>query len=153
VGESERLRNCQRHFCELGSRTVIDKGAYAVGLFAGKRSSEGSELNQSQSQIPEGYTDMLDTADRSSECSNCTRYKKQIAKLRKAFIEAHDENLRRCMQLENKISKLKVEKEWLDAGDISISQSKKKALEKVGSQNSNANLRAPSSVKCEEIEH
>ena len=71
---------------------------------------------------------MLNTMDRPSECSNCTRYQKQIAKLTKAFIKADDENVHSCMKYENKISKFKAEKEWLEAEDSSGSQSKKKVL-------------------------
>jgi len=79
------------------------------------------------------------------KCSKCKRYQKQIARLKKVFIKADDENVRRCMKYEDKIMKFKAEKEWLESEDSSGSQSKKKALEKVGSQNSNANLRAPDS--------
>ena len=49
-----------------------------------------------------------------SKCSKCHRYRKQIARLTKAFIEADDENVRRLMQYGNKISKFKVEKKWLE---------------------------------------
>ena len=95
----------------------------------------------------------LKKAQSKGNCSNCARYQKQIARLKKAFIDADDENVRRCMQYEDKILKFKVEKEWLEAEDSSGSQSKKKALEMVGSPNSNAKLRTPSSVKGEENEH
>jgi hypothetical protein len=49
------------------------------------------------------------------------------------------------MKYEDKILKLIAELVWLKAEHSSGSQSKKKALEKVGSPNSNANLRAPDS--------
>ncbi len=87
------------------------------------------------------------------KCSKCERYQKQIDRLKKAFIEADDENVRCCMKYEDKILKFKAEKEWLEDEHSSASQSKKKALGKVGSPNSNAELRAPSSVRGEEIEH
>ena len=86
-------------------------------------------------------------------CSNCARYQKQIARLKKTFITADDENVRHCMKYEDKIMKFKAEKVWLEAEDSSGSQSKRKALEMVGSPNSNAKLRTPSSVKGEENEH
>jgi hypothetical protein len=87
------------------------------------------------------------------KCLKCKRYQKQIARLKKVFIKADDENVRRCMKYEDKIMKFKAEKEWLESEDSSGSQSKKKALEMVGSPNSNAKLRTPSSVKGEENEH
>jgi hypothetical protein len=167
VGESERLRNCQRHFCELGSRTVIDKGAYAVGLFAEKRSSEGSELNQSHLQIPGDHTDMTTLNKGSSETSGYACCIKELAEAKEAIIDLDLENVRQRMQLKDEIAELEDKLEYvyglledanaeikrLRAEHSSGSQSKKKALEKVGTPNSNANLRAPSSVKCEEIEH
>ncbi len=87
---------------------------------------------------------MLKISNEPSEgnCPKCARYQKQIAKLTKAFIKTDDENVHRCMKYEDKISKFKAEKEWLEGEHGSTSQSKKKALEKVGSPNSNANLRA-----------
>ena len=77
--------------------------------------------------------------------SDCARYQKQIARLKRAFVVADDESVRRSMKYEDKILKLIAELVWLKAEHSSGSQSKKKALEKVGSQNSNANLRAPDS--------
>ena len=74
------------------------------------------------------------------KCSKCARYQKQIARLKRAFIKADDESVRRCMKYEDKILKFKAEKEWLEDEHSSASQSKKKALEKVGSPNSNANF-------------
>jgi hypothetical protein len=73
---------------------------------------------------------MLDTKDRPSEnnCLGCARYQKENARLKKAFIMANDENVRRCMQHEDKISKFKAEKQWLEAEDSSGSQSHKKVL-------------------------
>ena len=84
------------------------------------------------------------------KCPKCSHYQKQIARLKKAFIEADDENVRRCMQYEDKILKFEAEKKWLEDEHSSASQSKKKALEKVGSPNSNANLRGPDSLKNKE---
>lgn len=78
-------------------------------------------------------------------CSKCARNQKQFAKLKKAFIKLDDENIRRCMKYEDKISKFKAEKEWLEDEHSSASQRKKKALEKVDRPNSNANLRVPDS--------
>ena len=88
----------------------------------------------------------INKARSEDKCSKCDHYQKQIAKLEKAFIKADDENVRRCMKYEDKILKFKAEKEWLEDGDSSRNQSKKNALEKVGSPNSNANLRAQFSV-------
>ncbi len=67
---------------------------------------------------------MLDTIDRSSECSKCAYYQKQIARLKRMFIKADDESVRRCMQYENKILKFKVEKKWLEDEHNSANQSK-----------------------------
>jgi hypothetical protein len=49
---------------------------------------------------------MLDIVDRPSECSDCARYLKEIAELKRAFLEADVESVRRCMQLEDEISEL-----------------------------------------------
>ena len=54
------------------------------------------------------------------------------------------------MKYEDKISKFKAEKEWLEDEHSSGSQSKKKVLEEVGSPKSNTNLRAPDSLKNKE---
>ena len=70
----------------------------------------------------------INKAPSEDKCSDCARYEKQIARLKKTFITADDENVRRCMQYEDKISKFKAEKEWLKAEDISGSQSDKKVL-------------------------
>jgi hypothetical protein len=70
----------------------------------------------------------INKAQSEGRCTNCEHYQKQIARLKKAFIEADDENVSRCMQYENKILKFKTEKEWLKAEDISGSQSDKKVL-------------------------
>jgi hypothetical protein len=40
-------------------------------------------------------------------CSKCARYEKQIARLKKGFIQADDENVLRLMRYENKILELK----------------------------------------------
>jgi hypothetical protein len=69
---------------------------------------------------------LLDTKERPSECSDCARYQKQIAKLTKAFINADDENVRRLMQYEAKISKFNAEKEWLQ-GENDSEKPKQKA--------------------------
>ena len=39
----------------------------------------------------------------SEDRCKCERYQKQIARLKRAFIEADDENVRRLMQQEDKI--------------------------------------------------
>ena len=41
------------------------------------------------------------------KCPKCTHYQKQIVRLKKAFIEEDDENVRRSMKYEDKILKLK----------------------------------------------
>ncbi len=71
---------------------------------------------------------MLDAKDRPSKnnCSGCARYQKENTRLKKAFVIADDEYVRRCMQYEDKISKFKAEKEWLEAEGSSGSQSHKK---------------------------
>ena len=74
----------------------------------------------------------INKAPSEGKCSNCARYQKQIARLKKAFIKADDENVRRCMKYEDKILKFKAEKEWLEDEHSSGSQSKKKVLEQVG---------------------
>ena len=66
-----------------------------------------------------------------AKCPRCRHYQKQNARLKKAFIEADDENVRRSMKYENKILELIAELVWLKAEDSSGSQSKKKVLEKV----------------------
>jgi hypothetical protein len=63
--------------------------------------------------------------------SKCMHYQKQIARLKKAFIEADDESVRRSMKYEDKILELIAELMWLKTEDSSGSQSKKKVLEKV----------------------
>jgi hypothetical protein len=94
-------------------------------------------------------------------------HQQYVARLNKALIDLDDERVRQSMQHEHKISELndeysyiywlledaKAEEKRLRAEHSSENQSQKKALEKVGTPNSNANLRTPSSVKCEEIEH
>ena len=80
-------------------------------------------------------------------CSICARHQKQFARLKKAFIKADDEKVRQLMQYENKISKFKAEKEWLEDKDSSGRQSKKKVLEEVEQPQSNTTLRAPDSLK------
>ena len=92
----------------------------------------------------------INKAPSEGKCSDCVRYEKQIARLKKTFITGDDENVRRCMKYEDKILKFIAEKVWLEDEHSSASQSKKKALEKVGSPNSNANLRAPDSLKNKE---
>ena len=56
----------------------------------------------------------INKARSEDKCSKCDHYQKQIAKLKKAFIKADDENVRRCMQYEDKILKFKAEKKWLE---------------------------------------
>ena len=51
----------------------------------------------------------LSKAQFDGNCSKCARYQKQIAKLTKAFIDADDESVRRCMHYEDEISELKDE--------------------------------------------
>jgi hypothetical protein len=55
---------------------------------------------------------------------NRTKYQKQIAKWIKALIKADDENVRRCMQYEDKILELKAEIAQLKAEHSSGSRSK-----------------------------
>ena len=45
----------------------------------------------------------INKARSEGKCSKCDGYQKQIARLKKAFIEADDENVRRCMKYEDKI--------------------------------------------------
>ncbi len=109
----------------------------------------------------------LNKAQSEDNCSNCVLYRKEIDGLKEAFIEADVQSVRQQTQLRDEISKsdedctytdelledAKAEIKRLKAEHSSGSQRKKKALEKVGSPNSNATLRAPSSVKGEQIEH
>ena len=74
--------------------------------------------------------------------SNSTKYarnQKQNAKWIKAFINADDENVRRCMKYEEKILELKAEIKRLKAEHSLRSQSK--VLEKVGQPGSNTTSR------------
>lgn len=87
-------------------------------------------------------------------------YRKEIDELKEAFIDADVQNVRQQTQLRDEISKsdedcsytyeqlqdAKSEIKQLKAEHSSRNQSKKNALEKVGSPNSNANLRAQFSV-------
>ena len=50
---------------------------------------------------------MLNAKDGPSEWSDCARYLKEIAELKKAFIEADYESVRQRMQHEDEISELK----------------------------------------------
>ena len=61
--------------------------------------------------------------------SDCARYQKQIARLKRAFVVADDESVRRSMKYEDKILKLIAELVWLKTEDSSGSQNKKKVLE------------------------
>ena len=61
-----------------------------------------------------------------ANCSKCARYQEEIARLKKIFIKADDQNVRHCMQNEDKILKFEAEKKWLEAEDSSGSQSKKR---------------------------
>ncbi|MGA7899358.1 MAG: hypothetical protein WCA39_10910 [Nitrososphaeraceae archaeon] len=54
--------------------------------------------------------------------------KNKSSRLKKTFITADDESVRRCMQYEDKILEFKAELEWLKAEDSSGSQSDKKVL-------------------------
>jgi hypothetical protein len=45
------------------------------------------------------------------KCPRCTHYQKQNARLKRAFIEADDENVRRSMKYEDKILELIAELE------------------------------------------
>jgi hypothetical protein len=110
-------------------------------------------MSDNSIEIPGDYKDMLDIVDRPSECSDCARYQKQIAKLKRAFIEADDESVRRSMKYENKILELIAELVWLKAEDSSGSQNEKMMLEQVGHQESNITLRTRSSVNGERNEH
>jgi hypothetical protein len=64
-----------------------------------------------------------------AKCPRCRHYQKQNARLKRAYIEADDESVRRNMKYEDKILKLIAELVWLKAEDSSGSQSKKKVLE------------------------
>ena len=100
---------------------------------------------------------MLNAKDGPSEWSDCARYLKEIAELKKAFIEADYESVRQRMQHEDEISELKdeylfayrllkdakAEIKQLKAETSSGSQNKKMVLEEVGRPESNTNLRAP----------
>ena len=94
----------------------------------------------------------LSKAQSEGNCSKCACNEKRFAKLKKAFIKADDENVRLCMKYENKISKFKAEKEWLEGKDSSGSQRKKKGVKRLSDQ-SNTTLRTPSPIKGEENEH
>ena len=65
------------------------------------------------------------------KCLKCTHYQKQIVRLKKAFIEDSDENVRRSMQYEDKISKLKAEKKRSKT-DVSSEKLKEKAGVRIG---------------------
>ncbi len=102
-----------------------------------------------------------------SETSDYVWCIKELAEAKEAIIDLDLENVRQRQQLKDEIAKLEDKLEYvyglledanaeikrLRAEHSSGSQSKKKALEKVGSPNSNANLRALSSVDGEEYEH
>ena len=64
-----------------------------------------------------------------AKCPRCRHYQKQNARLKKAFIKADDESVRRSMKYEDKILKLIAELVWLKTEDSSGSQNKKKVLE------------------------
>jgi hypothetical protein len=110
---------------------------------------------------------MLDTMDRPSECSKCESYLKEIAELKKAFIEADYQSVRRCAQLKDEISEsnedcsytygqlqdAKSEIKQLKAEHSPGTQNKKMVLEEVVRPESNTALRASSSVNSEENEH
>ena len=70
----------------------------------------------------------INKAPSEGKCSKCDGYHKQIARLKKAFIEADDENVRRSMKYEDKFLKFKAELEWLKAEYSSGSQREKKVL-------------------------
>lgn len=112
---------------------------------------------------------MLNAKDRPSEnnCSDCERYLKEIAELKKAFIEADYESVRRCAQLKDEISEsnedcsytygqlqdAKSEIKQLKAEHSSGNQSKKKVLEEVEGPESNPALRASSSLNVKSKEN
>ena len=133
MGNGQGLRNCRRHFCELGSRGVTDKGSSRVRLFAGRRPSEGRKLNQTGFDVNKVQDTICKTSrcSRSSACSDCAHYIKEIAKLKRAFIQADDENIRCLMQYEDKISKFNAEKKWLET-DVSSEKLKEKAGVRIG---------------------
>ena len=58
-----------------------------------------------------------------AKCPRCRHYQKQNARLKRAFIEADDESVRRSMKYEDKILKLIAELVWLKAEDSSGRQS------------------------------
>jgi len=76
-------------------------------------------------------------AQSEGNCTKCARNQKQIAKWKKAFIKADDENVHRCMKYEEKILELKAEIKRLKAEHSLGGQNKKKVLEKVGQPESN----------------
>ena len=71
MGKGERLRNCQKCFCELGSRGVTDKGSSRDRLFAGGRGSEGSELNRASYSVKgeEMTTENKFSEDKNESCT------------------------------------------------------------------------------------
>jgi len=64
-----------------------------------------------------------------AKCPRCRHYQKQNTRLKRAFVVADDESVRRSMKYEDKILELIAELVWLKAEDSSGSQSKKKVLE------------------------
>jgi hypothetical protein len=87
------------------------------------------------------------------KCPRCRHYQKQNARLKRVFVVADDESVRRSMKYEDKILELIAELMWLKAEPSSGSQSEKMVLEEVGSPESNTSLRAPLSVNGERNEH
>lgn len=51
----------------------------------------------------------INTVPSDSRCSKCARYQKQIARFKKASIEANDESVCQYMQYEDEIAELKDE--------------------------------------------
>ena len=62
------------------------------------------------------------------KCSDCARYKKQITKIKRAFIQADDENVPRLMQYEDKILEFKAPIKRLKAEQNSENSKQEKVL-------------------------
>ena len=84
---------------------------------------------------------------KSNKCSKCACHLKEIAGLKRIFINADDESVRRCIKYENKILELRAEIKQLKAERSSHSQNKKKVLARVGGPDSNTTLCAPNPFK------
>jgi hypothetical protein len=84
-----------------------------------------------------------------AKCPRCRHYQKQNARLKRAFIEADDESVRRSMKYEYKILELIAELVWLKAEDSSRG-SKRQYGVKRWRDHSNTNPGISTSINCEE---